>query len=260
MTPSMGTEQTDGAPIVQLLLTLSFEPALPDLTILDLAELARLFNAELPVFRQYVRAGPMRTVPDDDDTPDFQQMVGLPRISLATGDGGYQLLLQDDRISFGWMRTTPLSGSHDYPGFSSTFDNLMTKVAAVREWARARKIDIKPAVGEVVYTDAFLLSDSRRLSDILTTLNPAAMMSVVQFEYGWKQNWPTDREGFLEGSFAGPGLSPEGLPVASLESTGRFDIEGDWAAVSQAFSEAHGVMTDTYKALVTDGARATSQV
>jgi uncharacterized protein (TIGR04255 family) len=247
----MGEMKNDGAPVVQILLTLSFEPSLTDLTVLDLAELAHLYRAEFPIFQQLVRAGPM-TLASDEQQPNLTGLMGLPRIAMSTSDSREHVYLQNDRLSYGWTRTTPLGSAHDYPGFTAVKTKLFELINRVQSWAAEREIAIEPSIGEIIYTDAFLLRSGQRLSDFYTLFAPTGTFTVDEVEHAWEASWPSDsdRKGVTSGKIQAPALSPEGDPVTTLEAIVRFEITGDWNVCDAAFVEGHGVVTDVYERLV----------
>jgi uncharacterized protein (TIGR04255 family) len=256
MDAAMGMLQNDGAPIVQLLVTVSFNP-LPDFSLLDLADVARLFQGTLPVFQLVNRVGPMPAVPSPDEVSPFIANA-IPRFALTTSDARDQLIFQEDRLSFGWSRTTPLGSEHDYPGFTSTLDQLRSHLQTLERWVTERGIALHPLVGEIVYTDAFLPAADVPLSAIFTPLNPASARQVNSLQYSWQSDWPGSLSGQLFGTIAGPALSRAGEVVMSLETTGRFALEDGWASWDSAFAEAHQVMRATFESLVNPAARSNS--
>lgn len=258
MTVSMESTATDShAPVVQLLLTVSFSPSLGNLTILDLADIAALYRDAFPVFQQVSRAGPMSS--RAHEAVVTLPMPMHPRIALSSATSRYQILFQDDRMSFGWVRGTELNEPNDYPGFSAVFRGLMDNVQRLIGWAGQRGVTISPTVGEIAYTDAFALLAGKPLSDIITLLNPDGKLPVTSFNYGWTQPWPNDREGYVEGLFAGPSLSPEGRRVATLETSARFNPGATWHELEAGFADGHAVITDTYRELVKPPSHAISE-
>jgi len=255
----MTMSHTDAhAPVVQLLLTVSFSPPIENLTILDLASVAALFRDEFPVFQQIARAGPMSAQANADHAIFPAWVSATPRISMSSTESRFQLLFQNDRLSFGWVRGSSLDEPNDYPGFTEIFENFETHVGQIVAWAKQVGSEIRPAIGEIVYTDAFPLTMGKPLSDIITLLNPIGKLPVNSFNYNWTQPWPNEREGYVEGLFAGPGLSPEGTYVATLETSARFEINAAWDGVEAAFKDGHAVMKDIYEQLVKPPYRATS--
>lgn len=254
----MTAQQDDGAPIVQLLLTVGFAQPISDLSLIDLADIARLFTDDLPVFQQVNRASPMP--PGLDDQQALQALylpaMGLPRLSLTTTDRRDQLLFQDDRLSFGWMRTTPLGAPHDYPGFRETYARFSGYLNALAEWVASKQLPVLPAVGEAVYTDAFEVGDRSVLADIFSPLNPDSKLPMNNLQYSFQQRWPDDRTGHIAGTFGGPQLSPDGMFIMTLETTGRFALLEGFDAMASEFTEAHQLMRNTFECLVKPAARA----
>lgn len=254
MTPHMGESQNDGAPVVQLLMTLAFNEPIVGIGLLEIAEIAGLFRDEFPVFGQIGRAGPMGINPNEVSV----MIGGMPRISLTTGDARYNIFLQEDRLSFGWNRTSPLDSPHDYPGFSSTYRFLRQQISRLSEWAAKRGQLISPGIGEVVYTDAFQLNPETHLGSIYALFAPTGQLPVSAFTCNWTQPWPSERGGYVSGTIQGPGLSPEGLTTTTMETTARFWSGGNWEACDVAFEEAHDAITSVFETVVKPEARAKS--
>ena len=110
MTRAMGDPSTDNAPIVQLLLTMSFSPSLDDISIIDIAGLYEIFRPEFPVFRQIARAAPMSYTLIDNE-PIFPQITGTPRVAFSTADTSKKIFFQNDRLSLGWDRISTLEAA-----------------------------------------------------------------------------------------------------------------------------------------------------
>lgn len=262
MTTSMEAAIPDNAPIVQLLLTVSFLPALPDLSIIDLADFYALFRQEYPVFRQVARAGPMSFSPMPE-MADLGHMVGPPRLAFSTEETERQVLFQNDRLSYGWNRTSSLKSGPNYPGFSASFETLVRHLDVLRNWSSGRGIEIRPAVAEIVYTDAFTLQSSASenptpLPELFTFMNPASLHPIMGFDYSWTEQLPSELSGYIQASAAGPALSPEGVPVATLETTSYFDASTKWDQLDQKFERAHQAIHGVYERVVNQAVRARS--
>lgn len=254
MKPHMGDSQSDGAPVVQLLMTLAFQEAIVGIGLLELAEIAALYRDEFPVFGQIGRAGPMGINPNEVAV----MIGGMPRISLSTGDARYNIFLQEDRLSFGWNRTSPLDSPHDYPGFSATYKRLKRHIERLSDWSSRRGQTISPGVGEVVYTDAFQIARETNLGDIYALFAPTDELPVSAFTCSWNQPWPSERGGYVSGAIEGPVLSAEGVTTTTLETTARFWSGGNWEACDAAFEEAHDAITSVFEKVVKPEARAKS--
>ena len=245
--------EPDEAPIVQLFLTVSFTPALSDLSILDLADVQLLFRDEFPIFKQLNRAGPMSFRLDRDE-PDLARMMGLPRLAFSSEEAGTQVLFQNDRVSFSWNRTSTLKARPDYPGFESMFSAFEHHIKTIISWAGARGVEIAPSVGELAYTDAFVLQTEdgtlRPISEIFGFVSSAEKYSVLMFDYSWAESLPDEQEGYLDVTASGPGSSPDGVDVATLETTARFDASGGWGDLSRSFGSAHRAAHDLFRRVV----------
>ncbi len=234
----MEEQRQDSAPVVQLILTMSFQQPL-DLTIVDTAEVAGLFADDYPVYRQIDRAAAMLAAPVT--VADITQIVGLPRLQFAAEDLTSHILFQNDRLSFGWNRQTPLEDSPDYPGFAATFAKFEQHLSTLREWADARETPITPAVGELHYTDAFSLSDTLppKRADQFRFFNPDFVYPVASFNFSWMQAIVEGRPGFIQGIIASPGTSPAGVKISTLQTIARMDVTAGWDAVAGEFEQAH---------------------
>ncbi|WP_174298867.1 TIGR04255 family protein [Sphingomonas bacterium] len=245
--------EPDEAPIVQLFLTVSFTPALSDLSILDLADVQRLFRDEFPVFKQLKRAGPMSFQLEQNE-PDLAQIMGLPRLAFASESTGTQVLFQNDRVSFSWNRTSTLDAKPDYPGFDALFTQFKRHIGAIVSWAGARDIEIAPSVGELAYTDAFTLQTEdgtpRCISDIFGFVSPPEKNPAYMFDYSWAESLPDEQDGYLDVTASGPASSPDGVEVATLETTARFDASGGWSDLSRPFGSAHQAAHGLFRRVV----------
>ena len=244
--------------MVQLVLTVSFQQPL-DLTIVETAEVASLFADDYPVYRQIDRAGIMAAAPVA--VPDITQMIGLPRLQFAAEDLTSQILFQNDRLSFGWNRQTPLDHKPDYPGFAATFATFEQHLSTLREWADDRETPIMPAVGELHYTDAFSLADmpAPKRADQFRFFNPDFIYPVASFNFSWVQAIVEGRPGFLQGIIASPGTSPAGVKICTLQTIARMDVTAGWDAVASEFAQAHQAIHEVYNRVVNPAALAKSK-
>lgn len=257
----MDNVSAENAPVVHLLLTVSFSPPLDLLTIIDIAEVYGLFREEFPVFQQISRAGAMTL---QSPPPLTFESTGLPpRVSFSTADLSYAVLFQGDRLSMGWTRTSPLGSAAGYPGFEVLFARFVAKMGILRSWLSERGSHAVPQVGELVYTDAFAQeaptrSSALRPSDLFGVINPDISFPIDRIECSWVEPLPSDQVGFARASVNGPGLSPSGSKIFTLETTVTFDLSAvGWGGLGRAFEMAHGVGTDIFKRVVKPNALAT---
>lgn len=254
MTWRMGERHDDGAPVVQLLLTLSFQSPLVGIGIIELGEIASLYRDSFPVFSAIKRAMNMGTDPNE-----ISVTIGTtPRISLSSGDARYNIFIQEDRLSYGWNRTSPLDEPHDYPGFNASYATLRRHISRLSDWAAVRGQSLSPAVGEVVYTDAFVLPSDGAVDHIYANLVPPPEYNASSFSSAWTRDWPGSRSGYVQGIIQSPAISPEGVATTTLESTARFWSGGNWDACDAAFEEGHAAITNVFETVVKSSARAKS--
>lgn len=253
----MDDHTADNAPIVHLLLTASFAPAIELLSIIDLAELFKLFEADYPVFQQLHRAGQMSA---NAQTGTFmvENVSTSPRVSFTSADLSSFMFFQDDRFSMGWNRST---ASDIYPGFQAVYDQFERNLAIVNSWLSDRGSNVVPVVGELVYTDVFAMPPvalGDALSKTFTVMEPFGTFRTNSLECAWIESLPEGGEGFARVKVAGPALSPAGEPVLMFETTISFNLAGfPWHNIHTGFEMAHGVGHDVFRRVVNPAMRAT---
>lgn len=247
----------DPAPITRLLLTLQFKQVLASLTILDWAELRALFAEDFPVFGQVPRAGPMPTTLGD---AVIELGTGWPRLSMSSADLSRTILIQDDRVSFGWNRVAPLTADPEYPGFTAILSDMLAILSAITDFLKERALEVLAIrTGEVYYADAFIIAmkekQIRQMQDVFSCVN-----SIPDFKFGnvrLHYQLPIVAEldlgitGLSETVISGIFVDAEGLGVSLLETTVRFDV-GDQTpeAISQNFKAAHDEASRLFSTLV----------
>ncbi|MEG3162265.1 hypothetical protein U1763_17320 [Sphingomonas sp. LB2R24] len=250
----MAELSAEKAPVVQLLLTASFSPSLDFLSIIDLADLYALFREDYPVFRQISRAAPMTADPFQVRVESIQ-VGALPRLSFTAADPSRHMMFQSDRFSFGWARVSDLSEPSDYPGFDALYALFREYLERVQGWVLARGIEISPQVGEIVYTDAFMVGENGIVAgapaaDIFTIINPEIRFPVTSIDCTWVEPLTGGIGGFVRSTASGPALSPSGSHMMTLETTANFDLSGGWAVVDQGFDVAHRAGLEIFKRVV----------
>lgn len=254
---------TEPAPIVQLLLTVQFQPAARSLTMLDWADFRKEFAVEYPIFSQVSRAGAMNPDPAVDviDPP-----FGFPRMQMVTEDLTGTLFLQDDRMSLGWQRSAPLGVDPGYPGFQAMLDRSLVMLGRVLDFLERRAAEtVHVAAAELAYTDAFAMLDAdgrqRSLEDVFTCVrsNQDFVFNRVHLTYQRPLLPAEALSGNVQTTISGLLAAPTGEIVSNLQTVVRFDVSGaDPDGLRGRFEAAHHVAEKIYATLVKPGASAIS--
>ncbi len=246
----------DAAPIKQLLLTVQFEPAMVTLDVTDLAGLRAVFADEFPIFNQINRAGPMGFRPEQSGMP-FTVGTGMPRLQFVSADLAYEVMFQEDRVSFGWSRTSPFDAPSNYPGFESLLARLGSIIRRISVYLdEIGQPTAAASSGEIVYTDVFVVPQGEtfggslasifRLFNGASPINPTGMSLVWNGELGLP-----DVQGFTQTSIIGPEMSGDGRVTAVMQSSAHFDLgELSWDSVPERFLAARGTIGRTFQELV----------
>jgi uncharacterized protein (TIGR04255 family) len=242
----------NAAPISQLFLTIQFEPAASGISVLDLAALRELFAAEYPVFGQIPRAGPMIYDPTE---VTIEPNSGLPRLSFVNEDLALSIFFQDDRVSVGWDRTTPLNAEPNYPGFTATLERLQKTYDIVAAFLNDIGASTATAsVGEVAYVDTFNLQKSDgqtlRLEELFTFYNSNQSFMFNQLNFLFRRLWEEPIRGMSETTVSGFYSGPLGEMLVTLGTTVRFKINDEDEPFTEAFRAAHQVSNDIFTLLV----------
>lgn len=257
------TTMTHPAPIVQLMLTLQFDPPAAGLTILDWADLRALFAAELPVFTQVARAGAM---PATIEQTAFDVPFGTPRLHMASSDLSEMVMLQDDRVSVGWNRVASLFEDPAYPGFTATLERAKATFETVFKFLDSRSIDqVRPTTGEVAYTDVFITHQNevqvRRLEDIFFCVRSIDQFRFSQVSLSYRKPLAIELgdefDGIIETGITGLTPTAEGQLAANLQTVVRFVIaDGSLPSIEDRFNLAHRQAQIVYSTLVKPDASA----
>lgn len=249
-------------PIVRLILTLQFQVAATSLTVLDLAALRALFESRFPVFHQVNRAGAMPIYP----AQAVEHPFGMPRLSMSVEDLSMSLLVQDDRVSLAWNRLASLEEDPSYPGFSKMLEYAQGLFKEVIGFVNANASEaVMASVGEVSYTDAFVVAKGGRitknLGDVFTCVN-----SIPDFRFGqlsltyWKvmeTRGGDPIDGSSETQISGLTATAAGEAIVNLQTTIRFSLAGaDKGEVERLFIGAHDAAHGIFSKLVKPGAAA----
>lgn len=242
----------DAPPIVQLVLTIQFEPAAEQLSVFDVADLRGLFP-EYMLASEVNRAGSMYVTGHDADT--YQENVGgLPRIQLMDIDLQWSIIYQEDRLSVAWHRITGLSDRADYPGFSPVLDRLVRSYARLERYLSDRGIPrIVPKRGEVAYSDAFRAiargDKAFRLEDTFNNVRSIAEFAFSTYNLTYTLVVQGDLDAHIDTNIFGPATSPDGQLVALMGTTVRFLIPNQ-SETESVFDKAHRRAQEVFTALV----------
>lgn len=239
-------------PISQLLLTLRFEPAAVGLSILDLGKIRELFSADYPVFQEVARAGPMPLHP-----ANVEPEVGgiMPRLQFLSEDLSLKVLFQDDRVTVGWSRVSPLDQDADYPGFSVTLSRLIETYTTIARYLKdIGAADPSPATGEVFYVDAFnmLRPDGTLtpLEEVFTFYRSNEAFGFNQLSFVFRRIYEEPFEGQSETGVSGYYNGPNGEVMVTLQTVVRFGITDADTDLVQPFKAAHKIANETFSVLV----------
>lgn len=228
------------APIVQVMLTLQFAPPLSNLDPVTVADVFNAFRAEFPVFEQVARAGPM---PVDPDVLEIPNPLGSPRNSFLTDDRSKAIMFQDDRFSFLWQRKP--GSDLEYPGYDAIVSEALAHWRKIEKIAVVRSAHaLMPLVGEITYTDQFLLSQqspAQQMAAIFAPLDRQFSTDARRVQVSYSEAAGPD--GFYEVQIVGPVPIPEPIGesklCAQMQTIGRFPIRDSWDGVSAGFNRMH---------------------
>lgn len=245
------------ASATEVLVTVQFEQPLEPLTALQIASFFSVFSSNFPAYSQVQWAGPMayRMTQADGSEPFPVQQWGMPRLRFGDMIGGRYILFQQDRISYGWQRTTQLNEPDGYPGFESILLEAKGVVQAAVEWL-TNNLGGAPTLmgGEIHYGNAFEMS-GKRLSDVysfLAVTNPPLRLGA--YNYAWSTPMEV-ANGILSVAASGPAVVAkiadphqsaeeiEGVHVTLLTLTGTFmisdasQLDGEFLTVRKHIGE-----------------------
>lgn len=257
-------DRLENPPVVQMTLTVQFGPALDSLSMLDVSQIYGLYQGNYPQFRQVSIAGPM----DVEAVPtERRSEVGswaLPRVMMSSQDLEYSVLLQTDRLTFTWMRQSPLSVASSYPGFRDMVRRFLAELSLFREWLSENNFpDVGAQVAELTYLNGFLLGpDEKRrpVGDIVTFFCNPRRAPMTNFDLNWTEYLrPVEASDKLSGTFnvqTMPGVSPDGEAILLLNMVGRSVVgEGRWDALTILFDELHDKAAEIFVGSVRPEAR-----
>jgi uncharacterized protein (TIGR04255 family) len=246
----------DAAPIKHLMLTVQFQPAMLSLNVTDLAGLRAIFADDYPIFNQLNRAGPMGFSLEQVGMP-FSVGAGMPRLQFVSSDLAYEILFQEDRVSFGWSRTAPFEAPSNYPGFESILARLGLIVKRISDYlSELDQPSASASSGEIVYTDVFIVPEGKAFGDSLPSIfnifNAASPISTTGLNLVWNGELQLPNvEGFTQTSILGPEMSADGRLTAVMQSSAHFNLGGlSWESVPERFLAARGTIGRTFQALV----------
>lgn len=251
-------------PVVTVILTVQFTPALSALTMLDVVGVFDLFKDRYPVFAQINRAGPMIVNPlkgavFDLTQPDQQ----LPRVAFTSEDSSRAIYFQDDRVSLSWSRQSGLDEPTDYPGYEGLRDSLLEEADRFVRWSSANNFpEVRPATAEVLYINAFRmdLGDRRRaMSEVFTFFNNPRKARMVALDFAWTEfvrppelvAGAKDTSGLVHMQTSS-GIAPTGKPVVTFQLTGTSQADHTWNEMKRTLDEVHDRIAEIFDAAIQD--------
>lgn len=241
----------EAAPIVQLLLTTQFQQPAQNLTVFDYADLRDVY-AEYPVRRHVPRAGPMPVMQPKTQLTEY--ISDAPRLQFITEDLQWEVLFQEDRISVGWNRTSPLDEKSGYPGFNAVLKRFIDELSKLSIFLIERGSDaIAAGIGEVSYSDAFRLKKtdgtSRKMEEIFSNIRSIEEFRFNLVNLNYTKIVKGDYPAHVETNISGPALDPSGERAAFLRTTVRFAVE-DESSLNARFDHAHLSAQEVFDTLV----------
>ena len=241
----------EAAPIVQLLLTTQFQQPAQNLTIFDYADLRDVY-ADHPVRRHVPRAGPMPVLQPTMQITEY--LSDAPRLQFLTEDLQWEVLFQEDRLSVGWNRITPLDQPAEYPGFIAVLARFKEQRRRLAEFLVSKGGEnVAAGVGEISYSDAFRFKKAdgttRRMEDLFANVRSVAEFTFSLVNLTYTRVIKGDYPAHVETNITGPGPDPSGELAAFLRTTVRFAVE-DEASLSTRFDHAHVAAQDVFETLV----------
>lgn len=222
------------APATQVMITIQFSTPLRPLNALEVADLYAHFSHQFASYAEVVRAGPMpyNLKQLEGSEPIEVAMVEMPRLQFTSEDHAEVVLLQQDRFSFGWQRTTMLDADDQYPGFEKVLDGFQRCWDICVSWVKTKlEVDLIPKVAEIAYVNAFLTRNQEgknvRLSEIYSFLKRADVPVVMNgYSYSWNEKLLV-AEGVLVVAIQGPVLiNATGTPATTFGLTATFLMSG----------------------------------
>lgn len=247
-------------PITEVAVTVKFAPLLVDLTVLDCANLYRLFEARYSSFRQITPAGAMPVNPAEAVAP---QSIALPtpRLQFSTEEGDRSVLFQADGMTFLWTRISLLEEEADYPLFPQILENFFKELQVLLDWMRdGHFIEVSPAVAEVAYNTAFKMrrgEQKRSLSDVFTFFNNPESVPMRAFSVSWAEFLEEEKpnDGMITVAVTGPQVSADGVPVSTLSLTGTSAVQNSpWDSLAPHLQFIHDRLARTFDRLVQEKA------
>lgn len=243
-------------PLVQMLMTLQFQPALNRVSVFDLAGVMAGFRQQFPTASEVPAAGPMVysfSQLDGSEEVPFDATT-TPRLKLTNPDTHETLLFQHDRMSFGWVRGGGIDSDHDYQGFDHSYERLMEIFFELQERiAQYLEISVSCVAGEIAYTNALPLDDEdgtrRKLSTIFTFLNGTRSFEMRGWEFAW--NEVLSHDGILAVKAEGPAVIPGNKEAGILSLTATFPVATlDEDELKRQFTDHHDQVYSTFQRIV----------
>lgn len=221
------------ASATEVVITVQFAEPVRIGHVLEVAAIYRDFAEQFPDYDQLPPAGPMmhKLTQLDGSEPVSFQSSGL-RVRFGAMERGRYITLQDDRLSYGWIRRAGLDQDADYPGFDELLKEFREVWSDVAE-SLQRHVggEIRPGLGEIAYVNGAATRDKDgnaiRLSSIYRFLNPDVPPAGVNgYNYSWNETLNV-ADGILSTSAAGPIVTLGDVPATLLTLTATFQFAED---------------------------------
>src|SRR4051812_39221339 len=173
-----------------------------DLSVLDLASWAAMFETEFPHLQQLPPLDPVAFLAQQQQlTVNFGPSAQLPRLLKMSHDQRYTLQIQNDRLAFGWRRLEPVGVITDYPGYDVLKDRWDSLATQFREWWGGR-FQTEPVLRLVELNYANAMPIGARLSEVFRFVHPVSSRPLVAFQASWTEvsgDVPNSRVSILSG-------------------------------------------------------------
>ncbi|RYG55713.1 MAG: hypothetical protein EON56_05250 [Alphaproteobacteria bacterium] len=218
------------APASEVAITIQFYTPSLALNAIELADLYSQFSATFTEYDEVAPAGPMVfSVAQVEGSEPLAPQPSPFRARLRAPETYRSIMIQSDRMTYSWLRSSQLDEPDNYPGFDVLLDEFRSHWQTLSDWVQSRSgLSIEPRVGEIVYVNGFLFKNEQdeaiRLSSVYSFLDPLYPPRLTgSFQYSWIEPL-LDNNGLLNVTVAGPAVAVTGIPVSVLTLSGTFLI------------------------------------
>lgn len=251
------------APLIQVMFTAQFTPAISPLNPLEIAGLSASVWPDFPLFAQIDPAGLMvhSFGQLEGQEPILAPNVTMPRVQLTSADRSTSVYFQADRLSYSWSRTNSLAEEVSYPGYDVVVAEFHRHLNSFVKWiADNRHAEVNLVASEISYSSGFRTKDDdgseRRLSSIYTFINPDVSYKVRGYEYSW--NEAASGDGVLVVRVNGPALTMGDIPTSLVTlSATAYVAEVGLQHHRSALDRLHGSIEQVFERIVHAERRAT---